>query len=55
MKLKGFRPGKVPRSILERYYRTQVETAITKLIEDSYGKAVEENNPSRWPQRGPRF
>ena len=45
VKLKGFRPGKVPRSILERYYRAQVENeVITKLIEDSYGKAVEENN-----------
>jgi len=43
VKLKGFRPGKVPRSILERYYRTQVETeVVSKLIEDSYGKAVEE-------------
>lgn len=42
-KLKGFRPGKVPRSILERYYRTQVETeVVSKLIEDSYEKAVEE-------------
>jgi trigger factor len=44
VKLKGFRPGKVPRSILERYYKSQVENeVITKLIEDSYGKAVEEN------------
>ena len=43
VKIKGFRPGKVPRSILERYYKTQVETEVTaKLIEDSYGKAVEE-------------
>ncbi len=43
VKLKGFRPGKVPRSILERYYRTQVETeVVSKLIGDSYEKAVEE-------------
>ncbi|NWF53645.1 MAG: trigger factor [Syntrophaceae bacterium] len=43
VKLKGFRPGKVPRSILERYYRSQVETeVVSKLIEDSYGKAVED-------------
>jgi trigger factor len=43
VKLKGFRPGRVPRSILERYYRTQVETeVVSKLIEDSYEKAVEE-------------
>lgn len=45
VKLKGFRPGKIPRSILERYYKSQVENeVIAKLIEDSYGKAVEENN-----------
>jgi len=45
VKVKGFRPGKVPRSILERYYRAQVESeVITKLIEDSYEKAVEENH-----------
>ncbi len=43
VKIKGFRPGKVPRSILERYYRTQVEAEVSaKLIEDSYEKAVEE-------------
>jgi trigger factor len=43
VKLKGFRPGRVPRSILERYYRAQVETEVTsKLIEDSYEKAVKE-------------
>ncbi len=45
VKLKGFRPGKIPRSILERHYKSQVENeVIAKLIEDSYGKAVEENN-----------
>ncbi|HSR11028.1 MAG TPA: trigger factor [Thermodesulfobacteriota bacterium] len=44
VKIKGFRPGKVPRSILERYYRAQVEAEVSaKLIEDSYGKAVQEN------------
>ena len=43
VKLKGFRPGRVPRSILERLYRTQVETEVaSKLIEDSYEKAVDE-------------
>jgi len=43
VKLKGFRPGKVPRSILERYYKNQVENEVmAKLIEDSYEKAVEE-------------
>jgi len=45
VKLKGFRPGKVPRSILERYYKKQVEEEVfSKLIKDSYGKAVEEHH-----------
>ena len=45
VKVKGFRPGKVPRSILERYYKAQVESeVISKLIEDSFGKAVEEHH-----------
>jgi trigger factor len=44
VKLKGFRPGKVPRSILERYYKNQVSEEVqTKLISDSYVKAVDEN------------
>ncbi len=42
-KIKGFRPGKVPRSILERYYGAQVaaETA-ENLISDTYPKALEQ-------------
>jgi trigger factor len=44
VKLKGFRPGKVPRSILERHYKSQVENeVISKLIEESYEKAVAEH------------
>ena len=47
VKLKGFRPGKVPRSILERYYKAQVEDEVfSKLISDTFGKAVQENNLS---------
>jgi len=47
VKLKGFRPGKVPRSILERYYKNQVEEeVVSKLIKESYGKAVEEHHLS---------
>jgi len=43
VKLKGFRPGKAPRSMLQRYYKNQVEEeVVSKLIKDSYGKAVEE-------------
>jgi trigger factor len=45
VKIKGFRPGKVPRSILERYYKTQVEEEVlSKLITDSFGLAVEEHH-----------
>ena len=52
VKIKGFRPGKAPRSILERYYKNQVqEEVVSKLIKDSYGKAVEEYHlsPGRRP------
>ncbi len=42
-KIRGFRPGKAPRSILEKYYGPQVvaETAET-LIQDAYPKALDE-------------
>ena len=34
-KIKGFRPGKVPRNILERYFKDYVKTeALQKLIQD---------------------
>ena len=42
-KIKGFRPGKVPRNILERYFKDYVKTeVIQKLIEESYPKALSE-------------
>jgi trigger factor len=42
-KIKGFRPGKVPRNILERYFKDYVKAeVIQKLIEDSYPKALSE-------------
>jgi len=44
VKLKGFRPGKVPRTILSRYYQTQVEKEVaSKLISDSFRQAVAEH------------
>jgi trigger factor len=44
-KVKGFRQGKVPRNILERYYRDQAEEeVITKLVNDSYFKTMKENS-----------
>jgi len=44
-KVRGFRQGKVPRSILERYYNRQVEgEVVIKLVNDSYFKMLEEKN-----------
>jgi trigger factor len=42
-KVKGFRPGKVPRTMLERLYKQQVEQQVaTELIEASYPEALSE-------------
>lgn len=42
-KVKGFRPGKVPRPILERYYRDQVAgEAAQSLLGTSYSQALKE-------------
>jgi len=44
-KIKGFRPGKVPRNILERYFKDYVKTeVIQKLIQDTYPTALSEAN-----------
>ncbi len=44
-KIKGFRPGKVPRNILERYFKDYVKAeVIQKLIEDTYPKALSETD-----------
>lgn len=43
-KVHGFRPGKVPRSILERYFKDQVVEEVTKgLVNETLPKAVEES------------
>ena len=45
VKIKGFRQGKVPISILKRHYETQVEgDVVSKLVNDSCFKGLEENN-----------
>lgn len=42
-KIKGFRPGKVPRSILEKYYGAQVAAETAEgLMSDYYPKALDE-------------
>jgi trigger factor len=39
--IKGFRPGKVPRSVLEQYYRQDAESeAVRDLINKSYPEAL---------------
>ncbi len=40
-KVKGFRPGKVPQAMLEKYYAAQMEEQVlTRLINDTYFKAL---------------
>lgn len=44
VRLKGFRQGKVPRPILERYYKDRVEQEVASgLIEESLSAAVSEH------------
>ncbi len=44
-RIKGFRPGHVPRAVLERYYGEQVRSEVVgKLIQDSYARALEEHD-----------
>jgi trigger factor len=42
-KIKGFRPGKAPRSVLERLYRKDVHAEVSaKLIQSSFADALKE-------------
>ena len=57
-KVKGFRPGKVPRSVLEMYYRKQVEQDVSDdLVRRSLAQAMQEHdlNPVNlsWPETPP--
>ena len=52
-KIPGFRPGKVPRKILESYFGSQVEADVaSELVNESFPKAVEETGafPLNQPQ-----
>lgn len=43
-KVKGFRPGKAPRSVLERLYKKEVNADVaSRLIQSSFSEAVREN------------
>ncbi|MFW6148010.1 MAG: trigger factor [Thermodesulfobacteriota bacterium] len=51
-KVKGFRPGKIPRSILEQYYGTQIASEVKNdLIQESFPEVLEETGLS--PIAGP--
>lgn len=40
-KIKGFRPGKIPRQLVEQYYGPQIQQqALERLINDTYFKAL---------------
>jgi trigger factor len=42
--LKGFRPGKVPRALIEKMYKAQVENDVAReIVELSLGQAIQEN------------
>jgi trigger factor len=44
VRIKGFRPGKVPRSHLQKMYGKEVEGRVVfKLINDSYSQTIDEN------------
>jgi trigger factor len=44
VRVAGFRPGKVPRAVLERMYRQQVEDEVARdIVESSLGQAIQEN------------
>jgi len=44
-KIKGFRPGKTPRTVLERLYKKEVQADVTsRLIQESFLSAVKETD-----------
>jgi trigger factor len=44
-KIKGFRPGKAPRSILERHFKDYVKAeTLQKLIQNTYPNALAEKD-----------
>jgi trigger factor len=53
VRLKGFRPGKVPKNVLEHYYKADVEKdVLNRLLNKSYQEAVTEHglDPVSEPQ-----
>jgi trigger factor len=57
-KVKGFRPGKVPRSILEMYYRKDIDHDVSEtLVRRSLGEALKDKGLEainlNWPEPAP--
>ena len=47
VRLRGFRPGKAPLPILQRYFKSQVEEdVLASLVQDSYPRALDEHRMS---------
>jgi len=45
VKLRGFRPGKAPRKVLERNFRDEIEKEVLEhLVADTFGEAVREHS-----------
>jgi len=45
IKLRGFRPGKAPLALLQRYFKAQIEEeVVSALVQDSYPRALDETN-----------
>jgi trigger factor len=45
VKLRGFRPGKAPRNVLERHFKDQVESEVVeKLVSSTFGEAVRQES-----------
>ncbi len=43
VKLRGFRPGKAPRKVLERHFRSEVETEVAeKIVQQTFAEAIRE-------------
>ncbi len=44
-KIRGFRPGKAPRAVLERHYRKDVDADISsRLVQESFADAIRQEN-----------
>src|SRR5208337_5548250 len=58
VKVKGFRPGKVPRGVLEMYYHKQIDKEVSDaLVHRSLGEALKEKDlkpvDMSWPEPPP--